>query len=74
MKNLELAFGHGTPVKAFITALLVGTILTAINHGDQIINGEFPHFAKIAMTYIVPYIVTTWGSIIGKKSKLNENK
>jgi len=74
MKNLKLAFGHGTPIKAFITALLVGTILTAINHGDQIINGEFPHFAKIAMTYIVPYIVTTWGSIIGKKSKLNENK
>ena len=46
MKNLELAFGHGTPLKAFITAILVGTILTAINHGDQIINGEFPHFAK----------------------------
>ena len=70
MKNLELAFGHGTPLKAFITAILVGTILTAINHGDQIINGEFPHFAKIAMTYIVPYVVTTWGSMIGKNCLL----
>tara|TARA_X000001036_G_C20419778_1_gene700631 strand:+ start:589 stop:813 length:225 start_codon:yes stop_codon:yes gene_type:complete len=72
MKNLQLVFGHRTPIKAFITALFVGTILTAINHGDQIIEGKFPHFAKIAMTYIVPYIVTTWGSILGKKSKLNK--
>ena len=73
-EKFRISFWTRHSFKAFITAILVGTILTAINHGDQIINGEFPHFAKIAMTYIVPYVVTTWGSIIGKKSKLNEDK
>ena len=72
MNKIQLIFGHGTPKKAFLTALVVGTILVVINHGDQIIVGNFPHIAKIAMTYIVPYIVTTWGSILGKKSTLNE--
>lgn len=36
----KLAFGGGTPLKAFITACVVGTILTAINHGDKILEGE----------------------------------
>ena len=74
MNSLHLAFGHGTPKKAFLTALVVGTILVAVNHGDRIINGQFPHFSKIIMTYLVPYIVTTWGSVLGKKSKFNENE
>ena len=71
----QLTHSRSNPLPIFIKKYsLLSTILTAINHGDQIINGEFPHFAKIAMTYIVPYVVTTWGSIIGKKSKLNEDK
>lgn len=72
MNKIQLIFGNGTPKKAFLTALVVGTILILINHGDQIVAGNFPHIAKIAMTYIVPYIVTTWGSILGKKSTLYE--
>ena len=56
MNKIQLIFGHGTPKKAFLTALVVGTILILINHGDQIVAGNFPHIAKIAMTYIVPYI------------------
>ena len=40
---LQLAFGGGTPQKAFLTACIVGTVLTSINHGDSIIAGEYPH-------------------------------
>ncbi len=35
-KFLDLAFTDGTPKKAFYTACVVGTILTTINHGDNI--------------------------------------
>ena len=62
----ELAFGGGTPRKAFLTACVVGTILITINHGDQILVGNYPHPLKIALTYCVPYCVTTWGAITGK--------
>ena len=71
-EKFTISFWTRNSYKGIYNCLFVGTILTAINHGDQIIEGKFPHFAKIAMTYIVPYIVTTWGSILGKKSKLNK--
>jgi hypothetical protein len=65
----QLAFGDGTPKKSFYTALVIGTILTMINHGDFIIEGNWPPFIKIALTYCVPYCVTTWGAITGKKAQ-----
>ena len=68
-----LAFGGGTPLKAFLTACIVGTILTSINHGDQILAGNFPHPLKVALTYCVPYIVTTWGAITGKLQRIATN-
>ena len=69
----NLAFGGGTPLKAFLTACIVGTILTSINHGDQILAGNFPHPLKVALTYCVPYIVTTWGAITGKLQRIATN-
>ena len=65
----QLAFGNGTPKKAIMTALVVGTILTTINHGDVILAGNSPYFLKIILTYCVPYCVTTWGSILGKRAQ-----
>ena len=67
---LQLAFGDGTPKKAFFTALMVGSILTSINHGDLILAGEPPFWLKIVLTYCVPYCVTTWGAITGKLAKM----
>jgi hypothetical protein len=68
LKNLM--FGDGTPRKAFITAVCVGTLLTAINHGDQILAGSPPPLIKVLLTYAVPYCVTTWGAVTGKLSQL----
>ena len=66
----KIAFKDGTPKKAFLTACVVGTILTMINHGDNILNGNFPPFIKVFLTYCVPFCVTTWGSYLGKKAKI----
>jgi hypothetical protein len=67
----KLMFGDGTPKKAFFTALVVGTILTLINHGDLIVQGQMPPLTKMALTYCVPFCVTIWGAVTGKLSKLN---
>ena len=66
---IELAISDGTPRKAFFTGCVVGTILTIINHLDTIISGDMPPLIKIVLTYCVPYCVTTWGSVLGKKSR-----
>ncbi|MDE0788695.1 MAG: nitrate/nitrite transporter NrtS [SAR324 cluster bacterium] len=67
----ELAFSDGTPQKAVMTALVVGTILAIINHGDFILKGESINYFKILLTYCVPYCVTTWGAIHGKRVRLS---
>ena len=66
----QLAFSDGTPKEALMTALVVGTILTSINHGDVIIKGESINYIKILLTYCVPFCVTTWGAVHGKRKKL----
>ena len=63
---LQMIFSDGTPKKAVLTALVVGTILTTINHGDIMLDGLAPEAWKVVLTYCVPYCVTTWGAATGK--------
>ena len=52
--------------RALYSALIVGTILIAINHGDALIRGEndpTPVF-KIILTILVPYLVSTVSSVL----------
>jgi hypothetical protein len=48
-------------------ALVVGTILTAINHADVIARGDATPatFAKAALNYLVPFIVSNLGLLAG---------
>ena len=71
---MDLAFSDGTPKKAFFTALVVGTVLTVINHGDVILSGNYPPSLKVLLTYCVPFCVTTWGSYLGKKANILNQK
>ena len=50
---------------AVATALVVGTILTAINQGNVLLDGRFPAelWWKIPLTYSVPYMVSTWAAL-----------
>ena len=52
-------------------AAVVGTILVGINHGDLIIKGDTEkiEWYKIALTYIVPYCVSTYSAIVSSVSK-----
>jgi hypothetical protein len=51
--------------RALITALIVGTVLTAINQGDRILAGDVSAIVllKMALTYCVPFIVSTSGAL-----------
>jgi hypothetical protein len=44
-------------------ALVVGTILNLINQGDTLVSGQRLDLAKLALTYIVPYVVSTYGAV-----------
>ncbi len=50
---------------ALVTALVVGTVLTAINQGNLLLQGTFPAqlIWKVPLTYCVPYCVATWSAL-----------
>jgi hypothetical protein len=51
--------------RAIYVALVVGTILTIINQGDVLLAGEITRLvmAKIVLTYLVPYSVSTFSAL-----------
>jgi hypothetical protein len=61
---LTLCFSKDVIKRASLTALLVGTILIVINHGDALIRGQVDanRLFKIVLTVCVPYIVSTVSS------------
>jgi hypothetical protein len=60
-------FVRSRPVagRAILTAIVVGTVLTAINQSTALFdNGLSPSLGiRIALTYAVPYLVATWGAL-----------
>jgi len=52
--------------RSFLIALVVGTILLAINQGDVLLRSEWPAalFWKVPLTYVVPFVVATWGALV----------
>lgn len=51
--------------RAIYVALVVGTILTAINQGDLLLAGLITPvvLTKILLTYLVPYSVSTFSAL-----------
>ena len=48
-----------------MVALVVGTALVAINHGDAILRGDVSpgRALRIVLTVLVPYCVSTYSSV-----------
>jgi hypothetical protein len=70
LRCLRCSLTHGTLVRrSLIVALIVGTILTAINQGNIILRGDWPDslYWKIPLTYAVPYCVATTGAILNAR-------
>lgn len=61
---INLCFSKSIVKRASITALVVGTILVVINHGDALLKGQLDnsHLFKIVLTVLVPYMVATVSS------------
>ncbi len=58
--------------RSLLICLVVGTVLTAINQGNLIVQGDFPLVLawKIPLTYAVPYCVATLGAILNARSRV----
>jgi hypothetical protein len=57
------AVSGGVPRRSLWVAAIVGTVLNLINQGDRLLSGQSLDLAKLALTYIVPYCVSTYGAV-----------
>ncbi len=62
---LRVAKRKDIVLRSLKVGAIVGTILVAINQGDMILTGQLDASAtwKIPLTYLVPYCVSTYGSV-----------
>ena len=73
----QAATEKGTVATSAKVALVVGTILAAINYGDRIFcrcDMRALDWVKLAVTYCVPYCVATYGAAryaVAQESKSN---
>ena len=51
-----------------MVALIVGTLLNAINQGPEIASGQWPVWWKLVLTYVVPFAVASYGSYAAFRS------
>lgn len=60
----HVAFSATVQQRALKVALIVGSLLLAINHADAILKGQIPlsRLLRMILTVIVPYVVSTVSS------------
>ena len=63
---LHIVFNRGIVRRSLWVALIVGTILNLIGQGDFLADGQPLNFWKIALTYLVPYCVATYGAVTAR--------
>jgi hypothetical protein len=67
---LRLALDGAVVRRALRTAVWVGSILIAINHGDALLRGDVDgaRLFRICLTVLVPYGVSTTSSVAALRS------
>ena len=68
-RALHYCFADGVLFRSVCVALVVGTILNLINQGDAVFGAKPINWIKIVLTYLVPYVVSTYGAVSYRMSK-----
>lgn len=67
----EIARSRSVVKRATRVAVLVGIVLGLLNHGDAIFTGTLTGLqaAKIGLTFLVPYSVSTYSSVLAIRER-----
>ena len=68
---LGYAISDGIPLRSLRIALVVGSILNLINQGDALFSDAPVNWWKVTLTYLVPYLVSTYGVVAFRMARPN---
>lgn len=60
---MRYAVADGVPQRSLGVAVVVGSALNLINQGDVLFGDGTVDHGKIVLTYVVPYLVATYGAV-----------
>jgi hypothetical protein len=63
IRACRYCLSDGIPQRSLYVALVVGTILNLINQGDALFGPGPINWVKVLLTYLVPYVVSTYGAV-----------
>ena len=66
---LRQTFSGPAVRRSLTVAVVIGTLLNAINQGPEILSGQTPVWWKLALTYFVPFAVASYGSYAALASR-----
>ena len=71
---IAVATSRSVVRRATVVALIVGSVLVAINHGDAILRGDLSmvRLLRIALTIAVPYCVSTYSSVSALRTSVRQ--
>ncbi len=59
---MQRTFARPVVLRSLMVAVLIGTILNAINHGPELVAGQEVNLLKVLLTYVVPFCVASYGA------------
>jgi hypothetical protein len=65
---LRRTFAAASVRRSLSVAVIIGTVLNAINQGPEILTGHWPIWWKLILTYFVPFAVASYGSYAAFRS------
>lgn len=65
---LRRTFAAVSVRRSLSVAVIIGTVLNAINQGPEILTGHWPIWWKLILTYFVPFAVASYGSYAAFRS------
>ena len=63
---ITYAAADGVPWRSLMVSLVIGTVLNLINQGDVLLAGRPLDYGKVVLTYVVPYLVATYGAVTAR--------
>jgi hypothetical protein len=67
-RALRRTFAGPAVRRSLAVAVIIGTVLNAINQGPEIFSGQWPVWWKLLLTYFVPFAVASYGSYAAFRS------
>jgi cytochrome bd-type quinol oxidase subunit 2 len=59
---LRKTFETAVLTRSVLVALIVGTVLNAINQGQEFLEGQPVNWLRLILTYAVPFFVASYGA------------